>query len=92
MDFSVSTIAAGIALLISASATYNAYMLRGGKLALSQVLMALGMISLMFSLILIRFLPGTLLFGEVTVSDGLFVLGFLFLFIASIRLRTSFKV
>ena len=90
MDFSVSTIAAFIALLISASATYNAYVLRGGKLALSQILMALGMISLMLSLILARFSLNVFLFGDFGASDLLFILGFVFLFIASLKLRSSF--
>ncbi len=91
LGFSVSTLVFIIALLISASATYNAYMLRGGKLAGSQVLMALGMISFMLSVAMTRFLPNLVIYKSISLSDSLFVLGFILLFIASLRLRASFK-
>ena len=39
-------------LLIVASTTYNSYLLRGGKLAMSQILMVLGMLCLIFSQVL----------------------------------------
>lgn len=82
---SVATIAAVIALLVSVSATYNAYVLRGGKLAWSQVLTALATVALMLSLVL----------GQVAewvkLSDPLAILGFLLLFAGSLKLRNSLK-
>lgn len=89
--FSVSTIIFVIAVLISASATYNAYMLRGGKLASSQIMMALGMISFMLSVAMTRFSPSIEIVGSLTATDVLFILGFVLLFLASLKLRSSFK-
>lgn len=80
-----------IAVLISMSAVYNAYILRGGKIAGSQILMALGMVSFMLSVVLSRFVPDMEIYKNISVSDSLFILGFVFLFVASIRLRASFQ-
>ena len=80
-----------IALLISASATYNAYLLRGGKMAFSEVFIALGMITLIIAFILRLRFPNTVLLAGVTLSDGVFILGFVLLLVASLRLRTSLK-
>jgi len=91
MDLIISTTAAIIALLISASATYNAYRLRGGKLAWSEVLIAFSMISFTVSLVLNLFLSDPKLFNNVKVTDFFFILGFVFLFAASLRLRFSLK-
>ncbi|MBI2598916.1 hypothetical protein HYW40_01745 [Candidatus Curtissbacteria bacterium] len=88
---SVPTVVFIIAVLISASATYNAYMLRGGKLAGSQILMVLGMVSFMLSVGLTRFYPDMAIYKDVTVPDALFVLGFLLLFAASLKLRSAFS-
>lgn len=77
--------------LVSASAVYNAYILRGGKLAGSQILMALAMVSFMFSVVLTNFVGDIEIYTNVTLSDALFIAGFALLFIASLRLRSSFK-
>lgn len=90
MDLKVSTIAAIIAILTSALATYNAFLLRGGKLAWSEVFIALGMMAFTFSLVLNFFLP-PLMFSEARVSDLLFILGFIFLFVASLKLRFALR-
>lgn len=91
MELSISTIVAGIALLICLSATYNAILLRGGRLAWSQVLIVLAMISLMLSLVLVRFLGGQPLIQNATLSDILFVLGFVLLLAASLKLHSSLR-
>ena len=91
MQITASTIAAIIALLISASATYNAYILRGGKLAWTEVLIALGMILLMISLVLTIYLPDLRFMQSAKVSDALFILGFLTLLVASLKLRSSLE-
>ncbi|MBI2012768.1 hypothetical protein HYS90_02450 [Candidatus Curtissbacteria bacterium] len=77
--------------MISLSATYNAILLRGGKLAWSQVLIVLAMVSFMLSLLLARFLASQIVFGIVSLSDVLFVLGFVLLLAASIKLHVSLK-
>ena len=87
----MSTIVMVIALLIAVSATYNAYLLRGGKMAWSEILIVLGMVSLIFSLVLGRFLADWLIFQNLTLTDGLFVLGFLFLLAATFKLRSAIK-
>lgn len=91
MDISTSTITAVIALLISISATYNAYLLRGGKLAWSQILIVLGMISFMLSLVFEIVLPESKLVQNTTITDVLFVVGFVFLLLASLRLHSSLR-
>ena len=96
MEFNVSTIAAIIALLVSLSATYNAYILRGGKLAWSQVLTALGTVSLMFSIVIPNFaFFKTAAYGDsslvVWAPECLYIAGFVFLFLGTWKLRTSLK-
>ena len=91
MDISTSTITAAITLLISISATYNAYLLRGGKLAWSQVLIALGMISFMLSIVFEIFLPDSRFVQNTIITDVLFVLGFVFLLLASLKLRSALR-
>lgn len=86
-----STIIFVIAVLVSLSAVYNAYILRGGKLAGSQILMALGMVSFMLSVVLSRFVSDMEIYKNISVSDSLFILGFVLLFAASLRLRASFQ-
>lgn len=79
-----------MALLISVSATYNAYLLRGGKLALSEVLIALGMISFVISFVLrLGFFDLTI--AAFPTADLFFILGFVLLLVASFRLRASLK-
>lgn len=87
----MSTVVSLIALLIAISATYNAYLLRGGKLAWSQVLMVLGMVSLIFSMILSQIMDGVVVVGEITFANIFFILGFVFLLLASLKLRHAFK-
>lgn len=91
MDLTISTISALISLLISASATYNAYLLRGGKLAWSEALIALGMVSFTVSLAVGAFMSGSALVKVYRVTDILFILGFVFLFAASLKLRFALK-
>jgi len=91
MDISTSTVTAIIALLISISATYNAYLLRGGKLAWSQILIVLGMISFMLSLVFEIFLPDFRLVQNTAITDVLLVMGFIFLLVASLKLRSSLR-
>lgn len=91
MDISVSTIITAIALLISISATYNAFLLRGGKLAWSQVLIVLGMVSLILSLVFTRFAPDLRFITGASVSDLFYVLGFVFLLVASLKLHIALK-
>ncbi|GEM_PF-4734572 len=88
---SSSTIIFVIAVLVSLSAVYNAYILRGGRLAESQVFMALGMVSFMLAVVLSRFVPDMEIYKNISASDSLFILGFILLFVASLRLRASFK-
>lgn len=88
MLLSPAMVAALVALLVSLSATYNAYMLRGGKLAWSQVLTALATVFLMFSIVL----PQTnITILSASSSDILYIAGFLLLFAASLKLRYSLK-
>lgn len=87
----MSTVIAFIALLIAVSATYNAYLLRGGKLAWSQVLIVLGMISLIFSLIINQSTLKFFSVGGLAIANVLFIFGFVLLFIASVKLRHSIK-
>jgi len=96
MEFSVPTVAATIALLVSVSATYNAYMLRGGRLAWSQVLTALGTISLMLSLVIPQstaiwpFVSQNNILGA-NFPEWFYIIGFLFLLSGSLKLRSSLK-
>lgn len=80
-----------IALLISASATYNAYLLRGGKMALSEVFIALGMVTFIISFVVRLGYPDSTLFLDVLVSDLIFILGFVLFLAASLKLRSSLK-
>lgn len=91
MDLTIPKVAAVIALLISLSATYNAYMLRGGKLAWSEIMIVLGMISFMFSLIVTVYLPTLRFLSSTRLADLLFILGFVFLLVASLKLRSSLR-
>ncbi|MBI2326938.1 hypothetical protein HYU92_01320 [Candidatus Curtissbacteria bacterium] len=96
MELTISNVAALIALLVSISATYNAYVLRGGRLAWSQVLTALGTVCLMFSLVLPQSailvkLTAQLGNFSTTLSGLLYILGFLLLFSGSLKLRASLK-
>lgn len=91
MSITTTTIAALIAILVCALATYNAYRLRGGKMALSQVLIALGMITLTFSLIVARLGADFELVDTIKTSDLLFMVGFLFVLLASLRMMASLK-
>ncbi|OGD86550.1 hypothetical protein A2870_02020 [Candidatus Curtissbacteria bacterium RIFCSPHIGHO2_01_FULL_41_11] len=92
----MSTVAVIVALLVSLAATYNAYVLRGGKLAWSQVILAFGTITLMFSLILphsntvTTFLARTGILGKLT-FELLFILGLLLILVSSLKLRYSLK-
>lgn len=83
----MSTVVAFIALLIAISATYNAYLLRGGKLAVSQILIVLGMVSLIFSMILSLVTDDVRIVGSFTFANLLFILGFVFLLAASLKLQ-----
>lgn len=78
-------------LLIAISAIYNAYLLRGGRLAWSQVFIVFGMLSLVFSQVWVFFLPNWQVVPSFTVTDILFLLGFVFLLFASIKLRLSLR-
>lgn len=80
-----------IVLLICASAVYNAYLLRGGKMALSEVFIALGMVAFIISFVVRLGYPDLTLFLDVLVSDLIFILGFVFLLVASLKLRSSLK-
>lgn len=60
-------------------------------MAVSQVLMALGMVSLIFSLIIDRMGVDFRLVETIKASDLFFVAGFLLMFLASVRLRSSLK-
>ena len=91
MSVPVEVVVPIIVLLISISATVNAYLLRGGRLAWSQVLIVLAMISFMLSVILGRFLSDNPLVQEGKILDVLFVLGFVFLLAASLKMHSSLK-
>lgn len=91
MGLTVPNVTVFIALLISVSATYNAYILRGGKLAWSELLIALGMIALIISQVADRFLPDPIVIAGLTITDVLYILGFICFLIASFNLRASFK-
>lgn len=80
-----------LALLVSLSATYNAYLLRGGKLALSEVFIALGMVSLVVSLVVELSLPEAEFILGMAASEPFFILGFVLLLAASLKLRSSIK-
>lgn len=87
----ISTLIGLIALLIALSAIYNAYLLRGGKLAISEVLIAIAMVVLMLSQLLGPFIPDLSLVGDVTVGSLFFIGGFVILLAASFKLRASIK-
>ncbi|OGD96194.1 hypothetical protein A3F02_02340 [Candidatus Curtissbacteria bacterium RIFCSPHIGHO2_12_FULL_38_9b] len=91
MEISVASVTTLLVLLISVSATYNAFLLRGGKLAWSQVLIVMGMVSLLLSLVLPRFLPDPRIIRNANLSDLLFIVGFIFLLLASVKLHTALK-
>lgn len=91
MSFTITSIIVLLALLVCVSATYNAYLLRGGRMALSQVLMALGMVVLMFSLALDNFGIDYSIVADLQASDLLFMGGFLLLLLGSLRVRSSLK-
>lgn len=96
MGLTPAMVAAIVALLVSLSATYNAYMLRGGRLAWSQVLTALATVCLMLSIVLPQTgnsLPAVdgLKVLSVSTSELLSILGFILLFIGSLKLRYSLK-
>lgn len=80
-----------IALLICASAVYNAYLLRGGKMALSEVFIALGMVAFIISFVVRLGYPDLTILPDVMVADLIFILGFVFLLVASLKLRSSLK-
>lgn len=91
MSITTTTVATLIAILVCALATYNAYRMRGGKMALSQILIALGMVSLTFSLIVNRLGADFQLVETIRASDMLFMAGFLFVLLASLRMMASLK-
>ncbi len=91
MIFPYSNLVAVILILISVSATYNAILLRGGRLAASQVLIVLAMISFLLSIVSAKFLTSQPILGEASFGDMLFILGFLFLLYASVKLRSALK-
>ena len=80
-----------IALLISVSAIYNSYLLRGGKLALSEVFIALGMVVFIISFVVRLVYPNSAIFLDILASDLIFILGFALLLAASLALRSSLK-
>lgn len=86
-----ATIVAIFALLIATSATYNAYLLRGGKLAVSELLIAVGMIFLMMSQVTSQFLPNPKVIQDLSASDLVFLGGFVILLVASLKLRSSIE-
>ena len=81
-----------LGLLICASATYNAYLLRGGKMALSEVSIALGMVSFVIAFVIRLAYPHLAVRAGVLVSDVVFILGFVLFLAASLQLRSSFKL
>lgn len=87
----VTTISSVIALLVVFSAAYNAYRLRGGKLAWSQVFIVIGMTLLIMSMVLDNFVDTAQISPKISVADGLFVLGLCSLLMASERLRMTIK-
>jgi len=91
MELTVANIVSGIALLTSISATFNAILLRGGKLAWSQILIVLAMIVFMLSALVGRFLPNDPIVSNASIGEILFILGFGLLLIASLKLHTSLK-
>lgn len=91
MSLTTTTVATIIALLVCVLTTYNAYRLRGGKMALSQVLTVLGMVGLTFSLIVNRLGADFQLVETIKASDMLFMAGFLFMLLASLRMMSSLK-
>ncbi len=92
MGLTISTAVTLIAALVAISATYNAYLLRGGKLSSSQVLIVFAMVSFIFFEILsLNFLPNPTFIGNSNLSDYLFILGFIFLFAASSKMLTALK-
>ena len=78
-------------LLIAASTTYNAYLLRGGKLAMSQILMVLGMLCLIFSQLLGVVGMENIVIYQLSLQNILFVLGFVFFLASSLKLRYAIK-
>ena len=86
-----STIVAIMTLLIATSATYNAYLLRGGRLAVSELLIAISMVFLMFSEIIVQFLPNIKVIQDLSISDLIFLGGLVILLLASLKLRLSIK-
>lgn len=86
-----ANVVAAILILICASATYNALLLRGGRLAASQILIVLAMVSLLLSLLSARFLADEPILGQASLGDMLFILGFLLLLYASVKLHSALK-
>ena len=90
MDLSVDNIVVAIAFLTSISATFNAVLLRGGRLAWSQVFIVLAMISFMLSVILERYLTEPVV-QNFSLGGIFFVFGFGLLLLASLKLHSSLK-
>ena len=91
VELTVTLVVIFLALLVSLSATYNAYLLRGGKLALSEVLIALGMVSLVVSLVAELSLPQAGFVLGMSAADPFLILGFVLLLVASLKLRSSIR-
>jgi drug/metabolite transporter (DMT)-like permease len=89
MVLSATVVIVLISLIIALTAIYNAYLLRGGNLAWSQVFIVFGMLFLVFSQVWEFFLSNSQLIPGFTVTDILFILGFVFLLLASVKLRLS---
>ena len=91
MSISVPVLLSAIALLIAMSALYNAYLLHGGKLAWSEMLIAIGMFFLAISLTLDLFLPNPEILPNVRLADISSIVGLVSLLVASLKLRSSIK-
>lgn len=91
MELPVPVVVSLVALLVAISATYNAYLLKGGKLAISQIFVVLGMIVLIFSQLVDWFAPEFQLVSFVQFTDLLFIAGLAILLLSSLRLRSSLK-
>ncbi|MBI3342152.1 hypothetical protein HY024_03435 [Candidatus Curtissbacteria bacterium] len=91
MSLTTTTVASLVAILVCVLATYNAYRLRGGKMALGQILMALGMIALLFSLLVDRLGADFQLVETLKASDLFYVAGFLLMLLSSLRMMAALK-
>ena len=87
----ISSVIIFLGLLIATYRTYTSYLLRGGKLAWSQVFTVMGILALVFSVVVDSVLPALKLSETVSNGEILYILGLVLILVSSVKLRHAFK-